>query len=432
MKQVAIITNFHNYDPGHSLCRIVANQIKMLVAAGYEPRVIVRDDFYDEHYEYPDGVDWWPVVPGPQAELNERATSHEVIITETSGAELDALTDQLRAALDDRDVVLTHDLIYHSTYWKYHVACRRLALERPDLRWIHWVHSATPLAPKHKLGPFRRELDGNFGKFPNSRIVAFHEEEVERKGRQFNYDPGEVVIVPNPTDFTADFEDVAKLAVDGFGRWPGLWDADAVGIYPCRLDRGKQPHILLEVFAQLRRCGWDARVVIVDFHSTAGDKVDYRDEMKHWAWERDLPVLFTSDLPDAGYVIPHKAVMDLLEFADVLVHPSRSECDPLVIPEAAWKRCGLVLNFDLSPLHQYAGRAQFGKFGSNVNLLTGMAGQTFTEYEDREGYMTGVAMGIAYQLQNDRVLALHREIRKRRSLRAVWRRLEPLIEGEWQ
>lgn len=433
MKRVAIVTNFLGFDEAFSLCRVVANQVKMLCKAGYTPRVIVREGFENKAGGFPDGATWWTVDPGPQSQINEAGTKHSVILTEASGDEIDSLTDQLRLALAGYDVVLTHDLIYHAGYWKHHVACRRLALELPELRWIHWVHSATPLAPKHEIGEFRREIDANFGQFPHSKLVAFHEEEVERKAVQLNFPQDGVVIIPNPVDFTADFDEAARLAVDGFGRWPGLWDADAVGIYPCRLDRGKQPHVMLEVFAQLRQRRWDARCVVVDFHSGGGDKPVYRDEMKHWAWENGLPVLFTSDLPLDGAAdsIPHKAVMDLVEFADVLVQPSVSETDSIVVLEAAWKRAGLLLNFDMPRFRLYQPYALFGKFSSNIDVTTGLAGQTITEYEDRDAYMSDVAASIAYRLRNDPALALHRQVRKERNLDAVWERMWEVIEGEW-
>lgn len=433
MRKVAIITNFINYDPAFSLCRVVANQIRMLTAHGYQPRVIVREGFEDEKHDFPDGASWWSVDPGPQSQINEAGTKHAVIFTDASGGEIDSLTDQLRLALDGYDVVITHDLIYHAGQWKYHVACRRLALERPELRWLHWVHSATPMAPKHEIGPFRREIDANFGHFPHSKLVAFHAEEAERKAIQLKFRKEDAVIIPNPVDFTADYDEAARLAIDGFGRWGGLWGADAVGVYPCRLDRGKQPHMMLEIFAQLRQRKWDARCIVIDFHSLGGDKPIYRDEMEHWAWEHDLPVLFTSNLPLEGakYCISHKAVMDLLEFSDVLVQPSLSETDSIIVVEAAWKRSLLLLNFDLPRFRLYQPYALFGKFSSNIDVTSGLDGQTITEYDNRDAYMSDVAASIAYRLRNDPALALHRQVRKERNLGAVWERMWEVIEGEW-
>ena len=122
--------------------------------------------------------------------------------------------------------------------------------------------------------------------------------------------------------------------------------------------------------------------------------------------------------------------MDLFDFADVMVHPSQSESDPLVLPEAAWARCGLVLNFDLPMFRLWQNRALLYKFSSNVDVATGMPGDTTTKYGDRQAYMRHVAGGIAYMMGNDPVLLNHARMRKERSLKAVWQKhLWPAIEA---
>ena len=45
MKRVAILTDFTGFDEGYSLCRVVANQCKMLAARGYRPVLFVRQGF---------------------------------------------------------------------------------------------------------------------------------------------------------------------------------------------------------------------------------------------------------------------------------------------------------------------------------------------------------------------------------------------------
>jgi glycosyltransferase involved in cell wall biosynthesis len=423
VKRVCVLTDFLNYDPGYSLCHVVRNQVKMLVRNGYKPRLIVRKGFQDKHKaDYP-GAEVVAVDPGETGD-------NRVTVTTDSPADIERLHDQLRIALDGHDVCLTHDLIYQPNMWKHHVAARRLALERPELRWLHWVHSATDLGAARKTRQFRQELRGPF---PHSRLVAMHPEEVQRKGNLFGYEQDQIVVIPNPIDLTAGFDPLALAVVDELD----LMTADVVAVYPCRLDRGKQPHIIIEVFAQLRDLGYDARVVIVDFHSTAGDKATYRDEMKAQAEKSGVPVLFTSDVEGGwggapySYCVPNRAVRDLFAVADVLVHPSMSECDPLILPEAAWARCALVLNFDLPVFRQYDGRALLYKFSSAIDVHTGMPGNTNVKYGSREEYMREVAGGIAYLMENNPVLYLHAKMRKERSLEGAWHKLWAAIEGQW-
>jgi len=255
-----------------------------------------------------------------------------------------------------------------------------------------------------------------------------HAEEVNRKGGLYGYEQDEIVIIPNAIDFTEYYHPAAKTVVEQ----AGLTGRDIVALYPCRLDRGKQPHIILEVFRELERMRYDTKVVIADFHSVDGDKAAYRASMKA---DYGSLVFFTSDLEGVesgapfNYCLPHQAIMDLFDFADVLMHPSQSECDPLIVPEAIWKRCGLILNFDLPLFRRYDGDALLYKFSSAIDTNTGMPGNTETSYGNRSDYMRHVAAGIAYQMENNPVLKLHARMRKERSLEAVGRSLWAAIES---
>ena len=412
MSNIAILTDFIGHDPAYSLCGVVANQVKMLVKNGYKPTVIVKEGFKDD---YP-GCEMVSVDPG--------RTSNSVKVDEECEDEIHVLERQLRAILGDIDVVLTHDLIYQAAMWKYHVACRRIAKELPNIKWLHWVHSSTSMNTANQTGIYKEELKG---KFPNSTLVVFHAEEMVRKAGSFGYEIDETVILSNPLDLTEGYHPAALEAI----KLGGLHKADAIAVYPARLDRGKQIEIVLEVFGGLADQDIDARVVVIDFHSTAGDKSVYRSHLKAQAEELGVPTIFTSDLkyPEAKYHIPHQAVLDLMDYADIFIHPSRSESDPLTVPEAMWKRCGLMLNFDLPVFRQWDGKALFGKFSSNIDVATGQPGETNTEYSSREMYMYEMASKVAYVLRNNPILANHIEIRKTRSLEAHWQKLWAAIES---
>jgi glycosyltransferase involved in cell wall biosynthesis len=406
MKRVAILTDFTGYDPGYSLCGVVVNQCKILKRLGYSPTLFVRREFDIEqagHY----GVNIQPLDPG-------QTGSNTVEIGPETEGEISNLYRQMAQHLPKFEVILSHDLIFQPNLFKYQVAARRLAKELTQLKWLHWVHSGTSMNITRRAGPYRGEISG---KFPNSRIVAFHAEEVSRKASAYGYERDEVVITPNPIDFTEDYHPLAKEVISR----ARLWDLDAIIIYPCRLDRGKQPHIVIEIVDKLIEMGVRAKAVIVDFHSTGGDKAAYRETM------RGPNVFFTSEIEP--YAMPHKAVMDLIEFADVLVHPSMSETDSLVTLEAAWKRCGLVLNYDLPRFREFEAYATMGKFSSNVDVATGLAGETRTQYGSRGEYMKGLAGAVLYQLQNNPVLAMRIKVRKERNLEAVGRRLWAAIEA---
>jgi len=416
---IAILTDFVNFDPAYSLCRVVRDQCKMLQRDGRRFRMIVRKGYHGPPDAYP-GAEIITADPGQTGD-------NQVHLTPEVPRELDQLTADLERALEGVTVVLAHDLIYQPNCWKWHITARRIARKRPEIKWIQWVHSSTDLGISKQVGPYVGELQGAF---PNSLLVAFHREEVNRKGALFGYEQDRVVIVPNPVDFLEDAHPLTRRIADEFG----LMRADVIAVYPCRLDRGKQPHVIAEIFEQLRAMGYDARVVVCDFHSLGGDKVKYRDEMARQYAEF---VHFTSQLDGEtdgikhAYLLPHRVVMELLELGDVLVHPSVSEADSLVLAEAMWKRCGLVLNFDLPRFREFDGLAVFGKFSSYIDVNTGMPGGTQTSYGNRTEYMRSIAGAIDYQMRNNPTLALHAKMRKERSLTGAWLPLQAAIEGQW-
>ena len=416
MKKVCIVTAFRGYDPAYGLCRFVENEVKMLVRGGYTPRLIVRTGYKaDECADAYAGAEIVAIDPGETG-------SNRVEVKPESRGEIDALEIQLLQAVEDFDVCITHDLIFQANLWKHHVAARRIAPKLPGLRWLHVVHSASALNTVSKTGRFRRELEG---KFPNSRLVIFDREATNRYGALYGYEMDERVVIPPPVDFLADFH----LLAQGIVLENALMRADIILTYPCRLDRGKQPHILIEIAEHLNNMGYDAPVVLIDSYSNLGDKLAYKLEMQEKAAEANVPLICVSDHPDVKVRLPHQAVMDLLEVADVMVQPSTTESYSRVMVEAAWKRCALVLNFDLPIFRQYDGLALFGKFSSTVDVLTGHPGSTKTEYSDRSAYMRGMAAAIAYQMENNPVLKLHRQMRQERSLEGVWPAFWAAIEG---
>ena len=107
-----------------------------------------------------------------------------------------------------------------------------------------------------------------------------------------------------------------------------------------------------------------------------------------------------------------------------------SEADSLILMEAMWKRCGLVLNFDLPRFREFDGQAIFGKFSSYIDVNTGMPGGTQTNYNDRAEYMKSIAGAIAYQMRNNPQLALHVKMRQERSLSGAWIPLWEAIESQ--
>lgn len=433
-KKVAIFTTFTSADPAYSLNRVVEDQIKMLLRGGYEVKVLVAQGFQAVGvYKHVELVEI-PNVP----------CHNELRKDETFDEDVQSLSDALKTALLDVEVVLTHDIVYQPACLKHNFAARKFAQDNPSVRWLHWIHSATaPYRLQALTGMFTDAyLDLVRKEFPNSYYIFFNDYSKPRIAENFGISEDKVKTVHHPIDLCGFFS-TDPLATR-FIEDKQLYLADAVCIYPCRLDRGKQVEYVIKTMAMLKDFGLSVRVVVMDFHSTAGDKVKYRDELKSTGIDWGLnsrELSFTSEYDPAWMVqAPSKVVRDLQMFANVFIMPSVSESYSLVTQEAAALGKVLVLNFDFPPFRDIFGSgAIFRKYSSNIDVMTGMDGDTSTKYgpgnaSDQErkfhekNYHRETAGMIANRLLTYENLVTQRKVFKERNLDTVFKKeLEPLF-----
>lgn len=415
MKRVAILTTFTNVDTAYSLIGVVQNQIRMLVANGYKPVVIVKQGFRaEETFALPQvELRYIPVVPASNYISEAVDSSFKV--------DVEKLKIALIEDLKDVDVVLTHDLIYQPESLKLNFAAR-LAIKEDDhlkkIKWLHWVHSAT--SPQ-TLGKELKQNDTYFDvvsqRFPNSFVIFPNAYSIPRVARNFGYEEDQVKVVHHSTNmpsFCKWDEVVTQLVME-----KNMLSADAIDVYPVRLDRGKQVEVIIKTFAQLKKLDYSVRVIIADFHSTGGDKVVYRKDMHELAIDwglNDQEFTFTSEFHESWHVsVPNKAVHDLFELSNVFIMPSKSETYSLIAQEAGLLGNILVLNHDFAPFRDIYGKdAIYKQFSSNIGL-DGLDGDITTTYGNEKAYFHDVAMRIKYELENNMVLAQQKRLRKYRN-----------------
>jgi len=429
MKKVAILTTFTGVDEAYSLIGVVQNQIRMLVSSGYNPVVIVREGFRPEQtFAFPQ-VDLKYIPNVPCSNFISEA------VDESFKADVEKLKDSLVESLKGVDVVITHDLIYQPESLKLNFAARQITEKvYTKIRWLHWIHSAT--SPQ-TLGNELKQNDSYFDiisrKFPNSFVVFPNAYSIPRVARNFGYEEDRVKVVHHSTNMPSYCkwdELVTKLVIE-----KNMLQADAIAVYPIRLDRGKQVEVVIKIMAQLKKLKSSVRVVICDFHSTGGDKVVYREELKKIAidWglnENDLT--FVSEFDEHWKTsVPNKVIHDLFELSNVFIMPSRSETYSLIAQEAGLSGNLLVLNHDFAPFRDIYGKhAIYKQFSANIGF-DGLDGETNTTFGDERAYFHDVAMRIKYELENNMVLAQQKRLRKQRN--PIWvfkNELEPLLYAE--
>jgi hypothetical protein len=296
-KRIAIFTTFSDIPEAYSLNRVVQDQLKMFLNNGYEPTVIVVKGFQKKDINADDRVTIKeiPLVP----------VHNELKKDESFDDDITTLTAALEDALKDIDVVLTHDVIYQNAALKHNFASRKIAEKYPHIKWLHWIHSATSPVTLAALRPYFQEEYLNLVSkpFPNSFYVFFNDWSTPRIARNFGISEEVVRVVHHPSDLEEVYAltpDVARLA-----REKNLFSADAICIYPIRLDRGKQVQHVIKTMACLKEFGVKIRLVIVDFHSTGGDKITYRDELKAIAIDWGLTsddLIWTSEYQELSLI----------------------------------------------------------------------------------------------------------------------------------
>jgi len=437
MKSIAILTNFTSYDRKYSLCNVVAEQIRMLEKNNYPTTIIVNDGFVDATVNSlmaDSGIKDKELALGPYTENKLRFIPNvrcynELKKDDTWDEDIKKIVDILEPMLKEVDVVLTHDLIYQPAYLKLNHAARIIAEKYPDIQWLHWIHSSTTPAILNSNANYLQTVKNPF---PKSFVIYPNSFEIPRVAANLGYQEDQVKAVHHATD-PADFFNfhaVTRQLVEKIN----LYSVDVIGCYPLRLDRGKQPHRVIELFNAIKQIGRTVRLVICDFHSTGGDKVKYRQEMKDMAIDLGMnssEVTFTSELGgNCACGVPRDVVRDLMMISNLFILPSRSETYSLVVQEAALAKNLLMLNYDFPPMRSiYGNKPLYAKFSSNIDSNTGMDGNTETTYNPSFGqYAHDQALKICYYLENEKVISMATMIRKHRNPQAIFKtQLEPLF-----
>lgn len=444
LKKVALLTNFTNFDPAYSLCRVACDQVKMLLRHNYKP-IFIASDSFDPKGTVFEKVEVRKVPNVP--------CHNEVKKDPTFDKDVEDIYQKLKEHLKDIDVCLTQDIIYKPSELKYNFAARRLAPEYPNLKWLHWINSATPpITLGNLMGIFTDQYLDSFKKpFPNSKYVFFNKISEDIIARNFGVTKDDVRTVHHPSDLDEIYA-VTDNNLKRFIDKREIYQADAIFIYPIRLDRGKQVEFVIKTSAMVKELSMDVRCIIVDFHSTGGDKVTYRDQLKQLALDWGLSpkeCCFTSEFcKEWELEIPHEAVLSLFRMANVFVMPSVSESYSYITQEAGLNKNLIVLNQDFPPFRDIFGPHNiFRKYSSNWDVLAGydeamrQGSHTHTAYgpqniSDPERktfekmYHKDTAGMIVDRLLNNEALATSIHLRKHRNLDVVFKKeLEPLFYG---
>lgn len=422
-RTVYILTNFSSYLKSFSPIIVVGEQIKMLKRAGYNPVLICADG-----WDPPEGT---PSYGIETKFLSPVAYQDPPEVNDMFREDVDLIYQQLTEYVPDGAVVITHDLIFLPDYTKHHIAARRLAEAKPNIRWIHWVHSATGpntlIAERDMYGEEYKKL--LLSKFPNSIVAYPNAQDIPRVARNFQYEEFEVFEVPHSTDPTEGLHPIVQRLYDELN----LGDVEVLMVYPIRFDRGKNPHMNVRIIAALEEIGVSAHLIFCDFQSTGGDKIVYKQECRQLAESLGVSdrITFLSEFDDACVLeVSHDIILDLFTLSNVFSLPSRSETYSLIAQEAMLKGNLCIMNYDFPAFRQiYGKKAIYRQFDGAEIAMDGFDGKTDTTHSDINAYFKErLAIPIKGWLENDKVLAGKTWVRTKRNPDYVFREfIEPLL-----
>lgn len=413
MKKVAFLTTFYEAESGYSLIGVCGTQIGMLLNNGYDPVVLVQENFT----EPPEPTIWRP------SSIDLRKVIPKLHLTNKIDKDFEKRVDLILAALvdglHDAEVCITHDIVLQDFYQEHNVAMRRYAKTRPDLLWLHWIHSC-PTPNRNTEYPY------------NCRYTP----------------PPGYIVYPNDTDrgrVCATYNLVGQEwrvkvsrsghAIDPFVVWEyheltkalaekaDLLNGDVVAIYPARLDKGKQPERIVRLMAGIKELGYAPRLLVADWQSAGKRFQKYIEYLLELAASLGIDgmVNFTSRLDDrCSQGIPRRVVSELMDLSNVYVHPSRIETYSLVVHEAALRGKLLVLNYDLPVMRElYGDGAIYMDFGSD---------RTERQYEPSEqAFWNDEAKRLIGELFQNRGLQIQTRARQRWTPDAQWKEMAPLL-----
>lgn len=342
--KVAILTMFSGLDTTYSLVNVVADQIKMLLEAQVELKVLVSEICPDEER--------WGVFLDPRLEwvkITNTCNGTPIVwhdysaptgtVHEEFYEEAEQIAGDYVRHLRDVDVCIMHDILYQGWHLVHNVAIRRAQESLPGVRFLAFTHSLPVNRPQKLEEPF----SARFTPMPNTRFVYPSYSGIEALARQYDVPQGSCAVVYNTLPLLETLSrDVQRVAgsID-------LLHADILAVYPGRLTPGKRFEKVAALAGAIRRkTEQHTKVVFCDFPSADIPSGVYKsvvrtEGQKFGLEEGDL--IFTSDL---GYEqgFPRQGVFELFGLSNLFLCPSYSESFGLTVLEAASRGNFLVLN----------------------------------------------------------------------------------------
>ena len=350
--KVGILTMFNGLDTTYSLVNVVAEQLKMLLNADIQVKLLVSETLnYSEKFGIylDERIEWSEVtntLNGKQIQWFDYDQPSGKV-HESFFKEAEIISEDLVNKLSDVDVCIMHDILYQGWHLVHNVAIRKAQEKLPNVKFISFSHSAPVNRPPSVEYPF----SARFTPMPNTTFISLTYAAISAIAKQYNVAEGKCRVINNSLDLLANMSDDVRAISEKFD----LFSPDVLIVYPGRLTQGKKfEKVAAFAGALKRKTEKSVKVIFCDFPSQDIKPVTYKAATRLLGISFGLSnddIAFTSDL---GYPngFSRQGVMDLFTLSNLFISPSYSESFSLTVLEAASRGNFLVLNHAVPALEE--------------------------------------------------------------------------------
>lgn len=423
---IAILTNFQEFNPGYSLTGIVIDQARMLVRNGETVHLYVCEKFNSTSEvlieQLPEfkkkSLFLHKVIPFSHLVDYETMFTWSVDHQKLSVRTAEVLEKEF--SINKIEVAFTHDWIFTGWNLPFAGAIRFVSFLKSKIGWLHWVHSV----PSANRDWWNLSVYG-----PNHRIVFPNSIERNRVAEQFRTTQEKVLVIPHIKDPRIWF-DFCQDSWDFIDRHPGMMTANMVQVYPASSDRlsAKGIERVIDIFAAWKNdLGLNVCLVIANQWATGRQRKEdigaFYEYSTNKGLVKDKEFIFTSEENSRFSTGIHSRMLRELQLlSNVFIFPTREESFGLVGPESAFSGTLPILNNSLSMMKEvFSNTGLYYDFGSFH--------QVFEPLQGWETYCKAVAMQAYHQFINDQTIMAKTACRMNYNMENLYKKhYRPAIE----
>lgn len=424
--KVALLTMFNGLSSTYSLVNIAAEQLRMLLDAKVEVKLLVSEHCPEEERNgifLDPRIEWIKIVN----QMNDRMFQWHDYSKQTDRVhntffeEADVIASDFVQYLADVDVCIMHDIHYQGWHLVHNVAVRKAQEKLPRVKFIAFTHSAPANRPLKTNWPF----SARFTAMPNTVYIYPTLSGISALAKQFDVPEGKCRVVNNSLNILGYLRDEVQAVAETIN----ILESDYFVVYPGRLTTAKKFERTAALCGAIKKVSEkNVKVLFCDFPSMDINSEQYKTliQLEGCNYGLDFEdMIFTSDIgfPDG---FPRNGVIQLFSLSNLYICPSFSESFGLTVLEAASQGNFIVVNEAVPALEELGKQldAYFMRWDAR-----NFGFDTKENYQPSEkAYLENHAVKIVQLMRENPVIQAKTTALRRYSPKWVWHhQLEPIL-----